>query len=1018
MTPAPGERLRRFVGDRIRFTLSAGENSLASQGCRAYLRTNLGRAEMLRQEIIQAHTRKIAGAGGSWHDIPMLAEDGQWQLELSLIEPGYFKAKAYLVDLQGWQHWPEGPDFGISVHPDSYRTANTIYCAFTRMFGSTKELLQTTDEKLEQQLQQLDQKGYTVIPPSGTIRDLIQLLPHIIDRLGCRILHLLPVNPVPTVSARFGRFGSPYAALDLTAIDPALVVFDRRTTGIEQFRELTYATHLKGGRVFLDMVINHTGWGSNLQENHPEWFLRGPDGKFLSPGAWGTTWEDLVELEHRHVELWDCLADVFLTWCKRGVDGFRCDAGYKVPLTAWQYIIARVQQEFPETIFLLEGLGGSWEVTELLLSEGGMQWAYSELFQNYSGQQVSSYLDYSLEQSQRTGLFVHYSETHDNERLARLARNWSLLRNRLCALASVSGGFGFTCGVEWLAPERINVHSSRGMAWGNPDNIIPELSQLNQLLAEHPCFFEGAKLTRLSPPDSPVYVLRRDSEKEKDSVLVLVNTDVENAQTISLETGVLRDLGELKFELCGQSLPKSKLSSEDKIDFHLGPGACYCLAPSARPRGLAGEEYRRARAQAAWAMTAIGKMLPIEQIPAFDWRDLAPLVNDNAVAVLAAISTDAKAVRTNFEKLLRSSDADLPERYQPVVVWTLLDQKRILPVPPDHWLLIRDVAPFRATLCDETGCQNVQSITVRDGHIAFIAPGIAAENRRFESIDAKLNLERYAERDSQIEAQIRFLASGPQTTSDPDEPLAISGLTALREVASTSRDVKSEAKAALPLEQPLVLLTNGLGGMARLCVDFGRIKSKYDCLLGANLNQRVPVDRHIFAKRARLWVNAGGFITPLDLRNLSSFNPGPPAVWYFTANAGDGRTVEVEVTAAMLPNRNTTILYFTRPARDIAEKPLPDGEDVRLTVRVDIEDRNFHWETKRNAGADFYFSSNTRELANRIGFAFTPAADRSLHVFSSAGVYHHQAEWSENIPHPVEQSRGQTDGGDAYSPGW
>ncbi|HWF19066.1 MAG TPA: alpha-amylase family glycosyl hydrolase, partial [Verrucomicrobiae bacterium] len=431
MTPAPGERLRRFVGDHVRFTLSGGASALASQGWRACLRTNLGRAEMLCNEILQAHTKKLPSAGASWHDLPMREENGEWHLELPCTEPGYFKSKAYLIDPQGWQHWPDGPDFGISVHPDSYRTANTIYCAFTRMFGPTKNALRTADEKLEQQLRQLDEKGYTVIPPSGTFRDLIQQLPHIIDRLGCRILHLLPVNPTPTVSARFGRFGSPYASLDLTGIDPALVVFDRRTTGVDQFRELTYAMHLKGGRVFLDMVINHTGWGSNLQENHPEWFLRDAKGTFVSPGAWGTTWEDLVELEHKHVELWDYLAEVFLTWCERGVDGFRCDAGYKVPLAAWQYIIARVRREFPETIFLLEGLGGSWEVTELLLTEGGMQWAYSELFQNYSGQQVSSYLDYALKQSQRAGLFVHYSETHDNERLARLGRKWSLLRNRL-----------------------------------------------------------------------------------------------------------------------------------------------------------------------------------------------------------------------------------------------------------------------------------------------------------------------------------------------------------------------------------------------------------------------------------------------------------------------------------------------------------------------------------------------------------------------------------------------------------
>ena len=76
-------------------------------------------------------------------------------------------------------------------------------------------------------------------------------------------------------------------------------------------------------------------------------------------------------------------------------------------------------------------------------------------------------------------------------------RAWSLLRNRLCALTSVNGGFGFTCGVEWLAAEKIKVHDCTGLAWGSRDNIVSELAQLNQLLADHPCFFDSAKLTRL-----------------------------------------------------------------------------------------------------------------------------------------------------------------------------------------------------------------------------------------------------------------------------------------------------------------------------------------------------------------------------------------------------------------------------------------------------------------------------------------------------------------------------------------
>ena len=164
------------------------------------------------------------------------------------------------------------------------------------------------------------------------------------------------------------------------------------------------------------------------------------------------------------------LAELFLTWCRRGVDGFRCDAGYKVPGAGLAVHRGPRAAGIPRTaLFLLEGLGGAWEATEALLTEGGMQWAYSELFQNYSGpREVSGYLDHSFRQSQRVGLLVHYSETHDNHRLAAKGRAWSLLRNRLCALASVSGGFGFTCGVEWLATEKMDVPWQHGHGLGQP----------------------------------------------------------------------------------------------------------------------------------------------------------------------------------------------------------------------------------------------------------------------------------------------------------------------------------------------------------------------------------------------------------------------------------------------------------------------------------------------------------------------------------------------------------------------
>src|SRR5204863_8024869 len=124
---------------------------------------------------------------------------------------------------------------------------------------------------------------------------------------------------------------------------------------------------------------------------------------------------------------------------------------------------------------------------------------------------------------------------------------------------------------------------------------------------------------------------------------------------------------------------------------------------------------------------------------------------------------------------------------------------------------------------------------------------------------------------------------------------------------STPDSLKSEIRNP---KSEIVLLTNGIGGMARLCVALGRVASKYDCLLGANLTARVPVDRHIFAKRVRVWADANGFISTLNADNLIAFEPGPPARWKFAANAADGRVVGIEMTAQTVEGQNTTVSRF------------------------------------------------------------------------------------------------------------
>lgn len=981
MSPAPGSRCVRHVGDSLRFVLSSRTSLSPDRGWSARLRTTLGRGRALREEIIGAHTQRVPRFGSSWHDVPLRWTGAAWETEILLSETGFYLAKAYLLDAGGYQHWPAGPDAGVSIHPDWCRTANTIYCAFTRLFGETRRASRVHPEPDEAVRRALEKAGTAVLPASGTFRDLARQLPHIVQRLGCRILHLLPVHPTPTTFARFGRMGSPYAALDLAAVDPSLVEFDQRTTGVEQFVELTRGAHRLGARVFLDIVINHTGWGSTLFEQHPEFFRREADGRFASPGAWGVVWEDLVELEPGEVALWDLIADSLKTWCRRGVDGFRCDAGYKVPTAVWQYVIAQVRQEFPDTVFLLEGLGGSWAATETLLNEGGMQWAYSELFQNYEGPHIQGYLDYALPKSAEVGTYVHYSETHDNERLAAKGRAWSLLRNRLCALTSVKGGFGITCGVEWLATEKIRVHERTGLAWDQEDAIVEELARLNALLAQNPVFFDGASLRRLSPPGSQVFALERISADRSEHALVLINPDPGAPRVFELDREDPAALGDWRHELLGQELPPCRKQA-GCLRFELPPASAYCLALRPSPLSQRAEEYRQRRSRIAWAIQTATELVRPEDLLGPIPDRLATAVAAEPAGWLSALSDFCPHRGYSPRRPLNLGEMLSGDRTRPafpnVIHWNRADACKVTIVPPGWWLLVESPDGFRVSLEHAEGNPRFEYATalgVDHGYVACFAPREPAQ-----SVHARLTLEPHDANQPRKSGEILFLGveNSPVTTLDLDG---------------------------------LALLTNGRGGMARLRLDFGSVRSKYDCALGANLDPTLPVDRQVLAKRLRAWLNADGFLSPLDRHNLVGFRAGPPAVWTFAANAGDGRRAMIQLEAAMGDGRNTVFFRFRR--LDAA------AFTCSVTLRVDLEDRSFHAETHRGPGAEHHFDSHTSTLADgRIGFRFDPAADRHLEAWSDRGHYHAQPEWSEHVSHPVESSRGQVGEGDAYSPGW
>ena len=260
--------------------------------------------------------------------------------------------------------------------------------------------------------------------------------------------------------------------------------FDTKATPMEQFGELVDQVHARGGRIFMDIPVNHTGWASKLQMEHPDYFVRQPDGTFVSPGAWGVTWSDLCKLNYREPKVHRLMAKVFLFWCRRRVDGFRCDAGYMLPAEAWEYIVPKVRSEYPDTVFLLEGLGGPLKVQEDLLGRAGLNWGYSELFQNYTRDEITRYFPYVDRCSQTCGTLVNFAETHDNARLAASGKTYAKLRFMVAAMLSEDGALGFANGAEFYATEKIDVHGNAALNWGAEPNLVELIRKLNTLLAD------------------------------------------------------------------------------------------------------------------------------------------------------------------------------------------------------------------------------------------------------------------------------------------------------------------------------------------------------------------------------------------------------------------------------------------------------------------------------------------------------------------------------------------------------
>ena len=214
--------------------------------------------------------------------------------------------------------------------------------------------------------------------------------------------------PLDNANVVKGEAGSPYAIKDYYDIDPALAVDVNNRMG--EFQECVERIHKEGMRVIIDFVPNHTAreYHSDVasagiedfgahddntkffdadnnyyyipnQQFSPDFSLSGEGPRpYIEFPAKCTgndcftafcgrnDWYETVKLNYGHdyfdhsdhfdpvPDTWLKMLHILRYWCAKGVDGFRCDMVFMVPLAFWHWAIPQVKADYPDTIFIGE----------------------------------------------------------------------------------------------------------------------------------------------------------------------------------------------------------------------------------------------------------------------------------------------------------------------------------------------------------------------------------------------------------------------------------------------------------------------------------------------------------------------------------------------------------------------------------------------------------------------------------------------------------------------------------------
>jgi starch synthase (maltosyl-transferring) len=285
------------------------------------------------------------------------------RLEVDRIGTWHYAVVCWIDHLDSWR---EG--FARRIDADDVRLAaqtgaELFAVAAARAKGEDRERLARLARGLaEERTPELFPRSASLESGShGTFADVERRL-DAIAAMGFNVVYLPPIHPIGRDKrkgknnmplCRPGEVGSPWGIGSGEGGHTAIHA-DLGTSA--DFRKLLRAARARDMEIALDIAFQVAPDHPWVKE-HPDWFRRRPDGTIQFAENPPKKYEDIYPIDFDTQDgkaLWQALHDVVAFWAREGVEIFRVDNPHTKPFAFWEWLIAEIRREHPNTILLSE----------------------------------------------------------------------------------------------------------------------------------------------------------------------------------------------------------------------------------------------------------------------------------------------------------------------------------------------------------------------------------------------------------------------------------------------------------------------------------------------------------------------------------------------------------------------------------------------------------------------------------------------------------------------------------------